>query len=247
MLFLILKFSGNKYKFQEQERQEELGLNWNSFKWRNYDYAIGRFMSVDPKAETSRRWSPYNYAYNNPMFFIDPDGMQSERFDGVAYGSGHWSDSFRNTESNDTGEKEKEKKAQEKKREQPTYIPPPAELEGFPGAKKLPNKKGKRPAWTLPDGGLGEWDSKRGEVEVYDKTGKKHKGGYDPETGEKREGSEDKGRTATRAKFEVKNTNVVITPPSGIRISPPKANPQSVTVGSALLILVVILLIPIGL
>jgi len=33
-------FLGYNYKYQGQERQNELGLNWDSFKWRNYDYAL---------------------------------------------------------------------------------------------------------------------------------------------------------------------------------------------------------------
>ena len=67
-----------QYKLQGQERQDELGLNWDSFKWRNYDYAIGRFMSIDPLAE--------KYVYNSPYAFSENRVIDARELEGLEAG-----------------------------------------------------------------------------------------------------------------------------------------------------------------
>lgn len=79
------------------------------------------------------------------------------------------------------------------------YHPKPKYLTAFPPAVRAQSKTlingggGLRPRWKDADGYLYEWDFERGKVEKYNKRGR-HLGEFDPITGARTKGPEDKRR-----------------------------------------------------
>ncbi len=65
------------YKYNGKELDRMHGLDLFDYGARHYDAALGRWMTVDPLAEKNFSSSPYVYAANNPILYIDPLGTDT--------------------------------------------------------------------------------------------------------------------------------------------------------------------------
>jgi RHS repeat-associated protein len=65
----------SKFKYNGKELEESLGYDMHEYEARHYDAALGRFVTIDPLAEDYNFQTPYSYAINNPIRFIDKFGM----------------------------------------------------------------------------------------------------------------------------------------------------------------------------
>ena len=68
----------NKDKtFQGQKFDDDLGLNWVQFKWRNHDPQIGRFIEIDPLSEDYEYNSTYAFSENKVTNHVELEGLEA--------------------------------------------------------------------------------------------------------------------------------------------------------------------------
>jgi len=74
----------NKFLYNGKELQDDViagqKLDWYDYGARMYDAAVGRFHTIDPWAEKYTFQTPYAYAANNPVRYIDFMGLGAEEF-----------------------------------------------------------------------------------------------------------------------------------------------------------------------
>lgn len=65
----------NKYLYNDKEVFDEADVDWYDYGFRNYDAQIGRFVEIDPLAWDFLFNSPFDYAIDDPIRFVDVYGL----------------------------------------------------------------------------------------------------------------------------------------------------------------------------
>jgi RHS repeat-associated protein len=71
------------YTFSAKEKDTETGYSY--FGARYYSAELSVWLGVDPMADEAPGWTPYRYGFQNPVKFIDPDGMFEDEAAARAY------------------------------------------------------------------------------------------------------------------------------------------------------------------
>jgi RHS repeat-associated protein len=69
--------TAQKRGYQDQMLDDELGLNWNTFKYRNYDPSLARFHNIDPLAEDYYYNSTYAFSENKVIQYSELEGLEA--------------------------------------------------------------------------------------------------------------------------------------------------------------------------
>jgi len=75
---LLYSYTNNcteRYRYAFNGKEFHTHINWIDYGARFYNPALGRWHNVDAMAETYHTQSPYHFSGNNPLFFIEKNGM----------------------------------------------------------------------------------------------------------------------------------------------------------------------------